>query len=246
MSDLPNIIGVIDLLNGVAVRAIGGRRDEYKPVQSRICASADPVEVALAFRRAFGINQLYIADLDAIRGRAANHSIIAQLLQCKFEVTCDVGFRSVAEVTQAAAASTINVVVSLESFPGRDRLAEIVSVIPADRLWFSLDLVDGLPKAEPQGWGEERWTTDSPLKLAASMVSLGITRLIVLDLATVGTASGPSTADLCRAIKAIHPELHLWTGGGVRSLADARKLRAAGVDGVLVAAALHDQTLRFD
>ena len=33
------IIPVLDLMNGVAVRAVGGRRSEYRPLVSRLCAT---------------------------------------------------------------------------------------------------------------------------------------------------------------------------------------------------------------
>src|SRR5258708_15280562 len=61
------IIPVLDVMNGLAVRAVGGRRSEYRPLVSRLCASAEPLKVAHAFRR-LGHAELYLADLDAIGG----------------------------------------------------------------------------------------------------------------------------------------------------------------------------------
>ena len=77
-------------------------------------------------------------------------------------------------------------------------------------------------------------------KLVEEVYQRGIRRLIVLDLAGVGVSAGVPTIDLCQEIKAAYPDLEIWTGGGVRSIADVQKLDAVGIDGVLVASALHD------
>ena len=43
-------IPVLDVLNGVIVRGVGGRRNEYRPVESVLTQSARPLDVAQAFR----------------------------------------------------------------------------------------------------------------------------------------------------------------------------------------------------
>jgi phosphoribosylformimino-5-aminoimidazole carboxamide ribotide isomerase len=64
------IIPVIDVLGGRVVHAVRGRRKEYQPLKSTLCASTDPVDVAAALK-ALGFGELYVADLDAItRGQA--------------------------------------------------------------------------------------------------------------------------------------------------------------------------------
>ena len=44
------VIPVIDILNGAVVHAVRGKRSEYKPIESVICKSAEPLEVAKAFK----------------------------------------------------------------------------------------------------------------------------------------------------------------------------------------------------
>ena len=68
------LIPVIDLLDGQAVHAVIGKREHYRPVKSVLCDTPDPFEVATAFRDRLGLNEIYIADLDAIQGaRQVNH-----------------------------------------------------------------------------------------------------------------------------------------------------------------------------
>src|SRR5688572_10445772 len=64
--EMLRVVGVIDLMGGLAVHAVGGRRAEYRPVASPLCESAAPLAVAEAFRREYGIEELYLADLEAI------------------------------------------------------------------------------------------------------------------------------------------------------------------------------------
>ena len=62
------VIPVLDIKDGLVVRGIGGRRDEYRPIASKLTASCQPVDVARAFRDLLGLEEIYLADLDAIAG----------------------------------------------------------------------------------------------------------------------------------------------------------------------------------
>ena len=64
------ILPVIDLKGGLVVRGVAGRRQEYRPVVSRLTPSSRPIDVAGAFRDHLGLDHLYLADLDAIAGAA--------------------------------------------------------------------------------------------------------------------------------------------------------------------------------
>ncbi len=65
MAENLKVIPVIDILNGIVVHAVRGKRQEYRPLTSILCKSVEPLEVAKAFK-ALGFSELYIADLDAI------------------------------------------------------------------------------------------------------------------------------------------------------------------------------------
>jgi phosphoribosylformimino-5-aminoimidazole carboxamide ribotide isomerase len=72
---------------------------------------------------------------------------------------------------------------------------------------------------------------------------VGVRRILVLDLAKVGMGRGAGTEPLCRELRSLDRDLEIIAGGGVRSLADLRSLRAAGCNAALVASALHDGRL---
>ena len=71
------VIPVIDLKGGVAVHAVRGERERYRPVRSRIAAGSDPVELTRSVRDGFGLDEVYVADLDAIAGGAGNREVVA-------------------------------------------------------------------------------------------------------------------------------------------------------------------------
>ncbi len=57
----PRLVPVIDILDGVVVRGVRGRRDLYRPLTSRWTSSTAPLEVANALRTHYGLRTLYVA-----------------------------------------------------------------------------------------------------------------------------------------------------------------------------------------
>src|SRR5687768_17360169 len=97
---VPRVIPVIDVLGGKVVRAVGGRRDEYRPVESTLTRSTNPVEVADAVIQAAGAVNLYVADLDAITGQAFDTGWVAELADAfpRTWVWLDQGLRTPADL----------------------------------------------------------------------------------------------------------------------------------------------------
>jgi phosphoribosylformimino-5-aminoimidazole carboxamide ribotide isomerase len=67
---------------------------------------------------------------------------------------------------------------------------------------------------------------------------LGLTRVILLDLARVGAAAGPPL-DLLTSLQPYFPQVAFYAGGGVRHRADLEALAQAGAAGALIATAFH-------
>lgn len=227
------LIPVIDILNRVVVRGVAGQRDQYRPIQSPLTDSVDPLSMALAIREKFGFDELYVADLDAITRGQPDLSLYESLRNHGFRLWIDAGISSPVAAREHIDLGVERVIVGLESCPSPESLGEILHSVPSDRVAFSLDLKEGVPMGSP-AWGT------SPLEIARMAIKAGITKLIVLDLAAVGVGDGVPTIELCRKIRSLAdcpPEI--ITGGGVRDRWDLELLAQAGVDGVLVASALH-------
>jgi len=89
-----NLIPVIDLMQGQVVRAVRGNRQAYRPIESPLCHSSDPVAVAGILCRHCATRRLYVADLDALSGRPAQSEVLRTLLQAMpgLELWLDAGF----------------------------------------------------------------------------------------------------------------------------------------------------------
>ena len=234
------LIPVLDLLNGVVVRGVAGRRDEYRPIQSGLTDSVEAREMARAIRGAYGFNAFYVADLDAILRGQPNLGVYRELIADGVELSVDAGVSSGSQVCALLEQGIAHVIVGLESCPSASALRDIVAEVPRERIVFSLDLKEGIPLAPP-GW-------EGDIKeIASQVIGCGVTRLIVLDLAGVGTEGGVPTVSLCRQLRATYgTSIEITTGGGVRGSEDLELLEEVGVDRVLVASILHRPGFRID
>jgi len=233
-----DILPVIDLLKGVVVRGVAGRRDEYRPVVSCLADSARPLAVARAFRERLGFTRLYLADLDGILQGAPHVDLFRTLSGEGFQLLVDAGLRDADAAEALFDAGVQGVIVGLETSSGPRQIETLCGRYGAERMIFSLDLMRGSPLAQTASWG-----TADAWQIARAAVEAGIERMIVLDLSGVGVGEGVGTRELCAQLRGAYPNLHILTGGGVRGVDDLRLLQAAGVDGVLVASALHNGAL---
>lgn len=231
---------VLDLLEGTVVRGVAGDRGRYRPIESGITDRTDPLGVASALRDRFGLAELYVADLDGILHGRPNLATYASLREAGFRLLVDAGVRSQNDARQILEHGADSLIVCLETNPPASLRRGLLAEFGPERLIFSIDLQAGRPL------GRLDDECDNVPELIDRVVADGFRRLIVLDLAAVGVDGGPATLSLCQETKARHPHLQLITGGGVRGPADLELLQAAGVDGVLIASALHSGALTPD
>ncbi len=235
---LVEIYPVLDIRGGVVVHAVRGQRDSYQELRSRWAQSAEPVEVAAAVRQQFGLSTCYVADLDALGGGQPALETFAALKRARFRLLVDAGSRDVAKAELLFEHGVDEVVVALESSPELDELAALVERCGSDRIVFSLDLMGGVPMGTKMPWG-----VTEPRTIARAAYGAGVRRMILLDLAYVGSDAGPVLAKLLGELNDQHPDVSWITGGGVRSIADLEAYERAGASAVLVATALHDGRL---
>lgn len=233
------VLPVLDLLDGRVVRGVAGERQQYRPVQSRLAPTADPATVARSFQQQLGLNRFYVADLNGILHGRPHWSDLQHLAQAGYDLVVDAGVRDRAACADLLDRGIAVVVVALELSPRIEFLQEVLADLGSDRFAFSLDLKWGRPLGRVPGVAAR-----SPDELADAAVQTGFRRLIVLDLAGVGTGQGVATGELCARLRQRFPDLWLATGGGVRNPADLQMLRDIGLDAVLVASALHAQVIR--
>jgi phosphoribosylformimino-5-aminoimidazole carboxamide ribotide isomerase len=227
------VVPVIDLKGGTAVHAVRGERERYRPVSSALAGDeGDALALARAFRSALGLDELYVADLDAIGG-AGEHDALIGALAREARVLVDAGVSEPARARELLGLGAHRVIVGTETLSGPAVLGRLLAELPAGAVILSVDLRDRRALSpHPQLAGL------AALDAVAQLHRTGLREAIVLDLARVGGGAGPDVA-LIAEIHAAFPHLELLAGGGVRDVEDLRALAVAGAAGALVATALH-------
>lgn len=233
------VIGVIDVQGGRAVHARSGHRADYRPVHSvaGVVIDGDPMVLAREYVERLGVRELYVADLDAIeRGDGAMQAdVIASIAGLRAPVWLDAGASSPDTARRALATGAAMVIVGLETLTGFAALRDVAAAVGQEAVAFSIDLRGGVPVARSNAS-----LASTPVgALAASAQAAGVGAVIVLDLARVGTGAGPDATAIA-AVRAAAPNVALFAGGGVRDVADLRRLAALGCEGALVASGLID------
>jgi phosphoribosylformimino-5-aminoimidazole carboxamide ribotide isomerase len=214
------VIPVIDLMDGQAVRAVAGERDRYRPIATPLARSSDPCALAEGYLALHPFDTLYVADLDAILGRGDNFAALRRLARAfpAATVWLDAGGH------QDFQGPNVETVIGSENLSASDPCPDFSG---AARAILSLDFGPsgflgpaGLPTA-PHLWPR---------------------RLLVMTLARIGGGAGPDWARLAE-VTALAGERQVLAAGGVRDAADLIRLTEMGVAGALVASALHDGRL---
>jgi len=220
-----DILPVIDVRNGVVVRAVKGRRDLYRPIETPLSAGADPVAVASGLLRLHPFDKLYIADLDAIEGNGHNTGAVMTLRQRfpKLDIWTDNGTAGAEAVYAWFGADRGTLVLGSESQIDGETVRRFRH---EPRLVLSLDFRADAFQGPPELLDPARWPA----------------RVIAMTLARVGGTDGPDFERL-EVLRSVHPACRIYAAGGVRGKADLERLVQLGVNGVLVASALHDGRL---
>ncbi|GAB4250093.1 MAG: HisA/HisF family protein [Thermoleophilia bacterium] len=232
------LIPVLDLKEGLVVHAVRGDRRSYRPIESLLTASKTPLDVAKALVGETGALKLYVADLDAL-GRTGHHEKQIERLaqELSVELWVDAGTIDRSSAHRLLALGTGRVVVGTESMSGLEALDVLAGEIGPRKLVPSLDL-----RRRELLKGSASWQVREPLQLLRQVVKLGLDTVILLSLDRVGTKQGPDLS-LAEAARRALPELNLIIGGGVRDHRDVLLLQELGIQGALVATALHSGAL---
>ena len=221
------IVPVLDLKGGMVVRAHMGQRDQYRPIETPLSPTSDPVDVTCGLLSVYPFETLYVADLDAIEGTGDHRGTLKRLKAAFPQLTLwiDSGIADRHSAEDLLNAGLGHLVL------GSETQADVTLVrhFAADaRVVLSLDFrglsFQGPPELlnEPICWMQ---------------------RVIVMTLTRVGSGAGPDLERL-GAIRRVAPDKRIFAAGGVRDAADLGLLKRAGIAGALIASCLHDGRLR--
>jgi len=232
------IIPVLDILDGAAVHAVRGQRKQYKPLESRLCASPCPLDVAGAFKK-LGFTELYVADLDAILGKDQRLLPVKQIARkSKTRLMVDAGISDLKRAEDALKSGASKLVIGTETLSSAEFVRDALCSFGRDRVIVSLDLMNS------KMLGSFSKGLSSAIAVLRDFIGMGLTQVIVLDLARVGSGQGVNIDFLKQLVG--KQNLDVFVGGGVRNITDLVELGELGVQGVLLATALHSGAVTME
>jgi len=221
-------------MKGVVVHAVKGKREYYRPVQSILTSSADPLEVARCLKKETNCREFYIADLDAIQGKGHNRDVISKIADhIDADLWVDEGVGDVESAKNLVAAGADVVIIGSETLSSLEVLKHFSDSMSREQIIFSLDMAGGRVLS-----GTKALKGIEPMKALALLTTKGISRFILLTLDAVGSGNGPDLPMIKQATHAFSGHTFV-AGGGVKTPDHLQKLSAIGTGSVLVATSLH-------
>lgn len=238
------IVPSIDVRGGIVVRGVAGRRAEYQPIESSLVASSDPESLGRTLANS-NATEVYVADLDAIAGAEPDWDTFVSLIDCGLQLWIDAGIANVRQAEQMVQFADLHpqvtgIIGGLESLPDLKTMQRCLDLSTPQRFLFSLDLLDGNPITSAADW-QGMGTAD----IAENVINLGVTRLILLDLADVGMDDGCRASPLCRSLHERFSQVSITAGGGIRGHQDIDELSSCGCAAALVSSALHNGKIKL-
>ncbi|MHC4657817.1 MAG: 1-(5-phosphoribosyl)-5-[(5-phosphoribosylamino)methylideneamino]imidazole-4-carboxamide isomerase [Planctomycetota bacterium] len=227
------IIPAIDLIKGKCVRLIQGEYDRQITYQD------DPVKQVKEFSSA-GAQWLHIIDLEGAKvGRPVNTDSVKAIANLKLlKIELGGGIRDEDAIRQMLDMGVERVIIgtkAVSDFEWFSRMAEK----------FTGKIVLGLD-ARGSKVATDGWTQDSPqnlLEFATEAAKLPLAAIIYTDIARDGMMTGPNLERTKALVEAV--DLPVIASGGVKDLADIKRVAELGVEAVVVGRSLYEGTLNL-
>jgi phosphoribosylformimino-5-aminoimidazole carboxamide ribotide isomerase len=227
-----DILPAIDIRNGRAVRLSQGERHRETVYHD------DPVRLAEQFI-ADGARWIHVVDLDRAFGDGDNHAVVARLAEqvgTRVRLELSGGLRTVEALDAVRQLPVARFVLGTAIVTDPGFVPRAVALMGADRLAAGLDARDG--RIAIRGWVET--TNEAVDDVAQRVIAEGIRTIIYTDVTRDGMLTGP---DLVGATRLMALGAKVIASGGVGSLDDLRRVRAAGLAGAIVGRAIYEGRL---
>lgn len=242
---LPQVIPVIDVRAGQAVRAIQGRRSEYQPLESVLVRGSQPDDLARALVERYAFEEIYVADLDALLGGPTQFDLLRRVAELPVRILLDLGIGHPEDVERARRelpSADVCFVLATEASPDAETFRSCLSAFQdPSHAALGLDFYRGTFRTKGiQDSSEPGHGSAVPNAWIAASLQAGMETVLALDLDSVGSDRGFAWPDGLVDVTGFREFRRKIGGGGIRSAEDVRAAGAAGCDAVLVGSALHD------
>lgn len=221
----------LDLLEGRVVRLLRG------DLAKTTVYDVEPVDVARRFADE-GADGIHVVDLDAAFGRGENRKKIEEIVRAvSVPVQVGGGLRTGEVIRGFLEGGISRAVVGTLALGDPAIFLSLLSTFSPSRFVVALDCKDGRPTTF--GWTQDAGTGDA-VSVAKELFALGVSALLVTDVACDGAMTGPNL-DLLASVRSVFPGEILASGGmrGEEDLSPVDAALAGGPRGAIFGRALH-------
>ncbi len=237
-------------MNGIAVHGKSGNRKSYKPLETVLCNSSNPQDIVSKYKDN-GAEKLYIADLDAIMGNGNNFKLIKELDIYKM---VDFGIRDKKDLEHIR-----NLKLCDKIIVGTETLSDIKLLNINENEFIKIENNSNVTdKNKNKNKNNNLYTNvqdiiisldfkdgkllNYKLEYILNNINKNIP-LIVLDISSVGTKKGINKNLVNKILDETKNPIYI--GGGIKDENDLKEAYELGVDGVLIATAIHSGILNL-
>src|SRR4030042_1398819 len=221
------VIPAIDLRNGKCVRLYQG---DYG---KETVFSDDPVSMALRWQSE-GAKRVHLIDLDgAAEGKPCNLDAIKKIIAAvRIPVQVGGGIRSLKTIEQLLSIGVGRVILGTVAVE-KPELVKKACKKYSEQIIVSIDAKDR--QVATRGWLEKSQVTASDL--AASMIDLGVKRIIYPEISRAGTLTSPNFAAVAELLSQVN--VPVIAAGGISSIEHLTRLSELRAEGAIVGKAIY-------
>ena len=223
----------IDIRNGCCVRLLQGSF-EKETVYGKA-----PVAMAKRLKQA-GAVWIHVVDLDGARtGVGVNLPLIEQMTKLGLKIELGGGIRSEEDFVRRMECGVARCVLGTAAIENPALMAWAAKTYPG-RVAVGIDAKEG--RVAVKGWEEKSALT--PLEVAKNAAQAGVKTVIYTEIANDGMQNGPDIE--ASVALAEQSGLEVIVSGGVGCLEDVKKVKQAGLPGVIIGKAMYDGRLKIE
>lgn len=227
------MIPALDLIEGRVVRLYQGDFSQQTNFD------VDPVEQAQRYQAA-GAQWLHLVDLDGAKDPQNRQLETLRTICAATSLSCQAGggIRSTADIEEILACGIERVVIGSKAVTDPEQVEAWFNQFGAERIVLALDVNiddDGVARVATHGWQSSSEVTLDDILERFSAV--GCRHVLCTDISRDGTMQGSNVA-LYQNYKARFPAIQWQASGGVNSIEDIQRLKAAQCDHVILGKSL--------
>jgi phosphoribosylformimino-5-aminoimidazole carboxamide ribotide isomerase len=163
---------------------------------------------------------------------------VKQIARKNKKLIVDAGISDLKRAEDVLKCSASKLVIGTETLSSGEFVRDALRSFGKERVIVSLDMMNS------KLLGSFGKGPSSTIAILKDFIGMGLAQVVILDLARVGSGQGVNIDFLKQLVG--KQNLDVFVGGGVRNITDLVELRELGVQGVLLATALHSGAVTME